>query len=215
MKCLLGILAGCLALLGALQVEADVLDRIPVKRAIEHYDFPELGMRVTADLSPKWAVMLEHNLIGKYHTVVVSSPTNYFPVAEMHFVHVSDYRMSDLGADRKAGVINLFKQLGQHYQIPPDRITADKLTVEYFGSLSGFSLVEKGAAAGAADIKLFLRQGRQHETSVNPTESIDTHTNGRGMIFIAVVTQPGTLPVLKQVIRRSWTNTGYLSQEDQ
>jgi hypothetical protein len=210
----------CLCLLLVGNCSADSPEIHPFKRAIEYHDFPELGMRVTADLSPKWTVKLERNLTGKYHTVIASSPANYFPVAEMHFMHVPDYRMEDLTPNpdlsgTKPAVLRFLKIMGQRYQIPNNLMTLETLMAERYGNLAGFSLVAEGAANGAADIKLFLGQGELSAAPETGADSIGTQADGRGMIFIAVVTQVGTLPVLKHVIRRSWTNTGYLSEVGQ
>ena len=208
---LTAVLIGCLVTLGSVAAQAGDSSRFPLKRAIASHDFSDLGLRVSVDASPAWAVELAPNPSGKYSTVVARSPANFYPLTEMQFTHIPDLRLKDLGANRKARVIHLLRQLARLYKIPSDAIQADNLLVEYHGRLSGFSLVVNGVANGAADIKFFLGQGERLETGLTHLTSRSPDAIGQGMIFIAVVTQTGAMPALKQVIRRSWSNTGYLT----
>ncbi|WP_416394973.1 hypothetical protein [Allohahella sp. A8] len=159
---------------------------------------------------------VQPNVKGKYPVVVVSSPANYTPFAEMHFIPFWDVKMQSLGVSVDEGAVIFLREMAEKYKIDRSAVNLDNLEKADFGSLSGYSVIVESREEKGTDMQFFLGSGTLpsavgvEDTFRHGDLSKARRGDGNGIIFIAVIAQSGRLQDLRHVIRRSWSNSGYL-----
>jgi hypothetical protein len=212
--------ASCVAVAGNQSTLAAEADQAPVInytakpedrqiRAIDYHDYPDYNLRLVVDGDPAWSVEFIPNPTGKYPTVVARSPDHQFPPAELQVMPIYDVRLVDLGPDPGMGVLGLLKNMAPLYQLTPAHFNKENLQPARYGDLKGFRISATGAYQGHYDMTFFVA-----DMPLPASGSVrEAKRQKRGLLILTAGTLTGHLDKLEQVMRRSWGNTGVLSQE--
>ena len=169
-------------------------------RPMARKDFAIANLSVVVENQPAWEVTLDET--SEWPTVRVESPPNYYPPAIMEFVNLPGQRLPGNRTKAQTLARDILATFAQTYAGHPVSLTNDQLLSQRYDLLEGYETVISKLQNGSFDMRLFIGQASDAIAADNRGGTEDD-----GMIVMVLMAPVGTLPALRHVVRRSWTNT--------
>lgn len=159
-------------------------------RQMQIYSIPELGIKVGAENQPPWEVNITH--AGKQATLTAQSPENYYPPTAMTFTAFPKEKVAT--AQLPIIASSAIERASQNFGLTEAQANTLIKTPAQYGVLQGYESNFHTQLQGTSmDVKIFVGQAK-----------------GQYPVALSIYTLAGKMPLLSEVIRRSWANLSYL-----
>jgi hypothetical protein len=159
-------------------------------RQMQIYSIPELGIKVGAENQPPWEVNISHE--GKQATFTAQSPENYYPPTAMTFTAFPKEKVAT--AQLPIIASSAIERASQNFGLTEAQANTLIKTPAQYGVLQGYESNFHTQLQGTSmDVKIFVGQAK-----------------GQYPVALSIYTLAGKMPLLSEVIRRSWDNLAYL-----
>jgi hypothetical protein len=158
-------------------------------REVQILSVPSLKLNIRAENQPPWETSLNQD--SGRPTFIAQSPYHYHPSTVMMYQSYPEMvvNKSELPLIAETAI----RTGSKHFGLSEGHARALSIVPAQYGILKGYESTFTGKAQGhQAQIKIFVGQS-EHQFPV----------------ALTVYTQPGKLPLLKEVIRRNWAKLEY------
>jgi hypothetical protein len=158
-------------------------------REVQTLSVPALKLKIRAENQPPWETSFNQD--SGRPTLIVQSPYYYHPSTVMTY---QSYPEMTVASSELPFIAETAIRTGsKHFGLSEGHARALSIVPAQYGAIKGYESTFMGKAQGdQVQVKIFVGQG-DHQFPV----------------ALTVYTQPSKLPLLKEVIRRNWTNLEY------